>query len=122
MAGEIIALEIGRERSANVAFLFPIATPAKIGSTLQNVVPTPATENGVNVLPPALDAVLTVTEKAALDGGTLAVHFVTFRDPGGLTGAQLLARIRELYAASKTAFEADYSRRYGRIGDRFDVV
>ena len=114
MANEIVALERdgGRYR---LAFLYPIASPVKVGGS--NVVPTPWPDTD----PPdaILDRVLTQGEKDALNAGTALVHFQTTRE-GGKTGASLLAHTRAIYAKLAPVVAARYAARYEHAGKRFD--
>ncbi len=124
MANEITVLEQGANRSAQLFFIYPIASPAQVGGS--NMVPTPATGqdnlgNSVSVLPDIAERVLTPPEKASLDAGTSVWEIVTFRPAVGLTGAQLITEARRVYAANKSAFDTRYLRRFGRAGQRFNA-
>lgn len=116
MANEILALEGDGDRAYTLLFLFPIAAPVQVtppGGSAQNVVPTPSA-----TLPPLAALLLSAAEKNALDAGTLAWQLTTFAPEAGLTGGPLVARVRELYAAQRTAYQAAYQARYRYIGQR----
>lgn len=118
MANEIKGLD-KRDGAYRVLFLYPISTPQTYvdgsGATV-NVVPTPApTEGEVRNL-------LSDGEAAALDNGTAAWEVVTFRPDPTLTPAELLAKVRALYAGHETAFQAQYTERYEFYGGEWDAT
>lgn len=120
MANEITVLEIDGRR-AQLLFLFPIPAPAQVGGV--NIVPTPATgPAGEDLLPGHATKILATAEKNDLDAGTLAFEVIGFVIGSGLTGQQLLARARAIYASRKAEFDSDYADRYSRLGQRFNAV
>lgn len=116
MANEITALTGDGRGGYSMLLLFPITTPAQFGTPAQNVVPTPSA-----ALPPHADAILDATEKAALDAGTLAFRVVAF-EKQGITGAALVTRVRQLYAAEQAAFNAWYQETFRHLGTRINAV
>ncbi len=111
MADEILVLEGDRHERYQVLVLFPVATPAQAGGA--NVVPTPAAG-----LPAPVAALLTATERSALDNGTLAYRMVRISKDAGLSNAQLAARLQTVYAAQLADFNAEYATRYAHIDTR----
>ncbi len=122
MPKEITALE-GSGESYTLFFLIPIVSPLQVGGS--NVIPTPANAGTDDLLPPVAAAVITASERSALNAGSLMWITQSFRivDEGTrLNSIQLRARARELYAVAKTVELAAYSIRYEFSGTRIDEV
>jgi hypothetical protein len=120
MANEITILEGNGSFRFGLFLIFPIASPQQVGGA--NVVPTPATnDDGTSALPPMADTVLAAAEKAALDAGTAAYRVIQFRKDPTLTGAQLLALVRQKYAEEEADFSRWYSQTYLHAGQRLDA-
>lgn len=113
MANEITALEGTGDNDYRILLLYPIATPKQVMGS--NVIPTPSAN-----LPSLGQQILTASEKAALDEGTLAFEVISFHKQPGMTNTQLAARAREIYAAKLTAFQSDYTKRYEFSGVRIN--
>lgn len=130
MANEITVIgRVPRTGKYRLFFRYDLTAPVQVGGT--NVVPTPATQRpsadnptptAGDALPPVVQAALTAQEFADLDAGDAAFEIVTFHPDEGLTNPQLLARARQVYAARKAAYEAEYALRYQNAGLRFDEV
>ena len=116
MANEITALECSGEdqKSISVVFRYDIPTPKQVGGS--NVVLTPSAG-----LPDLAARVFTQAEKDALDAGTAAFEVKDFFDKTGLTGPQLVTRVKAAYATANAAFQAAYTARYRFAGTRVDA-
>ena len=122
MADEITILESDGSFRFSLFFIFPISTPVQTGvPTSTNVIPTPATVDGLSVLPLTAQKVLDPTEIVAFDDGTSAWREVPFRKDEGLTNAQLLTKARGLYAEELADFNHWYAQTYLHSGQRFDA-
>lgn len=120
MADEILVLEGDDDGSHyELLMLFPIAAPVQAGGT--NVVPTPVPKDDDGLTPAYPFTLLTPTERAALDAGTLAYRLQRFGKVPGLTNPQLIELARSIYAAQATALAAAYAARYAHIGTRIDA-
>lgn len=116
MANEITVLDgDGTDNNYNLLFLFPIATPKTAGGS--NVVVTAS-----STLPALGAAILQQAEKDALNAGTSAFRLVSFKKDTSLTLQQLQTKVREIYAAQKTVFDAWYAQAYQHVGTRIDSV
>ena len=120
MANEITVIDEGDvtngKRLLNLLLIYPIDTPHEVVTGV-NVVVTPS-----EGLPELVTAAVTQTEKDDLDSGDAAFEVINFRAPSGMTNPQILAKAQTVYATRKAAFEAKYTARFSRTGQRFDVA
>lgn len=123
MADEIIVLESNGGPIFTLFLIFPIPTPVQTGvPTPTNVIPTPATVDGISVLPITAEKALTQMEKDAFNAGTSAFRVVPLNKKATLTVPQFTVAIRAKYAAEKAAFDKWYAQAYRHSGLRLDEV
>ena len=111
MADEILLLEGDRRERYRLLMLFPVASPARAGTTFAP--PARAAD-----LPAEVAALLTAAERSGLDSGTLAYRIVAIKKAAGLSPAQLATELRRVYAQQRADFNAEYATRYAHIGVR----
>lgn len=116
MANEIAVLSGDGRTSYDLLFLFPVASPAQVGTPPVNVVRTPSSG-----LPALAATVLTAAEKAALDLGTSAFLVVRMSKTAGMTNPELVADTQARYAAAKAEFDALYAASYLHVGARINA-
>lgn len=123
MANEITVLESTPE-NVRVLFYYPIPAEAREqGGLGTNPVPTPAA-----ALPEEASAAFDglgaagVAMKAALDAGEAIFVTRSFRRLSGMTGPQLLANVREMYAKLTDDLLAEYEARYEHRGKVFNAT
>lgn len=120
MANEIVVLERrrgghGEKDILKFLFLFPIVTPIQVNGA--NVVPTPAPD------PASLEGlVMTAGERGGLDAGTMAYVVDDFAMAAGMSGAQVEARLQQIYTSRLADYQARYVERYQFLGNRFNAV
>jgi len=118
MANEITKLDGDGGLNAKLIFLYSITAPTYQGNAgEQTVVVTPAAE-----LPVLAVAILSATEKSALNDGSKAFEVVTMKVEDAKSNATLLAEARALYTKRKADFVERLNRKYNRAGQRFNEV
>lgn len=117
MANEITSGPGDGHGNYPLLFLFPIATPVQWAGTASNVIPTPS-----NTLPEWAAALVTQAEKADLDSGVAMFYVYTPFRTDGLTGAQMIAQARLLYAQLMAERLSWYANTYKYPGNRINAV
>jgi len=118
MANEITKLDGDGGLHANLLFLYPLTPITYTGSSgTVTVVPTPSVD-----LPLIASNILGAAEIAALDNGSAAFEVVTMVVDDAKTNAQLLADAQALYAKRMADYIERLTRKYNRVGQRFNGV
>lgn len=114
MANEITVGERTARNAMTLLFTFPIAAPKQVAG--ENVVVSPSAG-----LPTNVAGVISQAEKDAMDAGTLAFETISFQYDPEMSGPELLARARQIYASRLQAFSARYTARFQHTGSRFNA-
>lgn len=118
MANEILVWDGDGDGVYRLVFFIPI-TAKKAGA-----IPTPAPRDAAGQLAEWAIAANAQAPAivAALDDGSMVYRIVRLRKEAGLTAAQLTARVREVYAATKADVEGWYTIAYQHFGAWLNAV